>query len=634
MSDRSELEDELSGVEYDYSEGSISKEEYDEKASCIKDELDKTKTIDPLPPRKAEIIPNETMMPPMTPFPLPPPIKRERSVMEPPPPQIIGYLDAYMDPISRVKGYESPYKSTIKRPEIEDGSIPFDDNTKMRFGSADKIKDNIKNQKVIELPSIKKKGKWPTDSLRNFLYNVDNESMSEANDKYQDPTWLGFEVMIISDESPLYGYGFGSSRSNSSTVYKFLDKYGKDYESGIPEMVERKEIYLRFIKQLMQYFSVSSNSDEHIIYNKRHYIEMISGLDKLTSKMVKYEDDFIEIQINEDISLRAQYMIDLYNNLVYDYKNKRNMIPENLTRFNMYIKIKDIRPIKIQNPTYDPDNNPDREVFQDALGGGETYTLYKLYDCNFDFSDSQTHEGTIQMAGWSSFNVSNMNNTKFKIKYKSISKVFESTLVNDYEVVKLNSHNLEEMYLDYGKDDYLVNLFNNNDYSYMKEVKKGTKAKEKIKPTERTKMGKLLKKVGDSDVIQNKFEDIKKLGDSKIQSVTNGIKGKFSEVRGALITDLKKSITDALPWDRLGNVYSTNFRQMSIENFGKELASDVIDTLVDPSELMELTNVSIKPPTIDGGFSKPKTAFSKNGYLGNIRKLNNQTNKNNYKIKK
>jgi len=544
---------------------------------------------------------------------IPPTPKTETAYFENPPKKHLGYLESYI--YTDFRDTKSGTYSTAQRENLttnptekpnsmnEDGEL-FDDSRKMKFG--ENIDLSEVSKKAQELPSQKKKEKWPTDALRNFLYNQDN-SKFDSNDKYQDPTWLGFEIMFIADESPLFSF---DGATDVNTVERFLNKYQE-----IPEMEERKEIYKRFKGQIMQYFATSTNNDTKVNMNKRHYVESIIGMEKFIKKIVNYEEDEIEIRLNEDISLRTQYMIDLYNNLVYDYKYKRTMIPENLLRFNMYIKIKDIRPIKMQNPNYDPDTNPNREVFIDSLDAGSTYVLYKLYDCNFDFSESQTHEGTIQISGWNTFGTGNMNNANFKIKYKSISKVFESTMVNDFEVVKLNSHNLEDLYVDYQNDDFLGTLFNNNDYKYRRDVNDGIQAPSK-KPDEDRPFEKRNKFAA---LGSKKVDDFKKLGDKSIRSVSNGIKGKFSEVRGALITDLKKSITDALPWDRLGNVYSTNFRQMSLENFGKNLVSEAIDTAIDPNELMELTNVDMKAPTIDGGFNKPRTAFSKNdNYLGSV----------------
>jgi hypothetical protein len=39
----------------------------------------------------------------------------------------------------------------------------------------------------------------------------------------------------------------------------------------------------------------------------------------------------------------SSYLTYLYNNLTYSYENGRELIPENLLKFNMYIKISEIR---------------------------------------------------------------------------------------------------------------------------------------------------------------------------------------------------------------------------------------------------------------------------------------------------
>ncbi len=49
--------------------------------------------------------------------------------------------------------------------------------------------------------------------------------------------------------------------------------------------------------------------------------------------MIKYNEDKITITMNEDVSMIAWYLSELYNNISYSYRNQRFMFPENLLRF-------------------------------------------------------------------------------------------------------------------------------------------------------------------------------------------------------------------------------------------------------------------------------------------------------------
>jgi len=515
------------------------------------------------------------------------------------------------------------------------------DYEKMFFGKKYNYKKTVSNSNINP-----NKMQWPTDAVRNFLYDTSNGGDFIQNDKYQDPTYLGFDIMMIADESALFNYDY--MRPNAASPMSFMIKY-----NNIVEIRQRASLLDKFIKELKQYFAFSTDSDKTVLFNKRHYVQTIEGLDKLTNKIVEYEKDFIEITMNEDVSLRMQYLIDLYNNIIYDYRNKRGVIPENLLRFNMYIRIKDIRSFKVPNPFYDPDTSPQREKFLDSLGAfsgefGGAYTLYKLYDCQFDFVKSQTHEGSITIAGFNPFNQGNMNNTKIKIKYKSVSKVFESMLINDKEIVSINNYDLSSTVKQ--MNGYNDILSTDNDYLTLKEIETGEKTynvkneantnsnKDIVNHTGKTYLlsGKkesldyvvdskdnakrnFAQKIKDraktagTNFIEKKILDAEHLTNSLIRESVGAVNGKISEIRGSLITDLKRGIENQLPWDKLGNVYSTNFRQMSIQNLGRDLISRSVDIAFDESDLMELTRVNIDAPNVS--FTKDNASFSGEGAL-------------------
>jgi hypothetical protein len=125
------------------------------------------------------------------------------------------------------------------------------------------------------------------------------------------------------------------SKNGSSTLSTFLQDY-----SNISAILTRQKIYDQFVKTLYNLFNIDF---EEIDRNKSYYINSISGLDKLTDRIVDFEKDKITIKMNDDISMISTYLIQLYNNLSYSYKDHRHMIPANLLRFNMYIKIHDVR---------------------------------------------------------------------------------------------------------------------------------------------------------------------------------------------------------------------------------------------------------------------------------------------------
>jgi len=476
----------------------------------------------------------------------------------------IGYLENYLDhKLVEIKKFEESKKNIKETPHY------WKD-----------IKDDKLYEYVVE-DSIDKeniKEKWPNDTLFDFLYSID---------EYQDPTYLGFNLMIDKTESSMFNFDQGFDIGQASTALKFIQKY-----HNITEIAQRENILFTFLNQLTSIFQTLPASNNT---NKKYYIQTITGLQKLNKPIIKYGDDILEITLNEDVSLRTQYLIELYKNLLYDFKNKREVIPENALRFNMYVKISDIRDFKVENPTYDPDNDNKREKFIKMIpNAGETALVYKLYDCNFVIDDSMiTHEDTISIGGWETFNSGNMNNVKIKIKYKSVSRVLKSNLIDKQYLVELNTHNLSGLYRT--GDVSFADMKHNNDYKYLSLVENGTK-----KPLKNKK--KTIKKITEIqenpiDKFFNKKKDmVTKTLKKNIKTGKNELIAKFDEIRGQLITEIVSEVRDTtkLPKIYPENIYSTDFRKLSIKNFTMGLASSLQNDLLDENDIFSATDITKK----------------------------------------
>jgi len=472
-------------------------------------------------------------------------------------PKYLGYLDGY---------YE---KQVIERKTtIRNGSILHPEH----YHASDVSLKKYNSSEDTVVPQQK----WPTDALNDFLYDID---------EFQDPTYLGYDILFISDESALFNFDKGREVGQNNTALSFIDKY-----SNIPAIENRRQFLTSFLEQITQFFSVSTDSENIIKTNKRHYIEMISGLEKLSSKIVEYEKDFIEITLTEDVSLRTQGMIELYNNLVYDYNNKRTMLPENTLRFDMIIKISDIRDLKI--PTFNSDGKIVGDAFaKSKVMNGGTHMLYELHDCNFIFDDSQTHAQAITMAGSSSFNVGDKNNMKFKIKYKSISKVFESQLINSETIVNINSHNLGKIHAD--DDNSFSELINNIDYTRHNSILDGDLAKAVNIHEDPNNLNK------DSD--ETIFEKAKAgISDAFSNTVKTGIKSgkqiltsKFNLIRGNLINDVIGDIRDKTKVVKIypTNVHGEDFLETSLTTFAKGLGTDFLGEVLNENAIYEATSL-------------------------------------------
>lgn len=201
---------------------------------------------------------------------------------------------------------------------------------------------------------------------------------------YEDPTYLGFTLEIDSN-SALF-----------TDVLPFLEKYSSKY----PELKARIPVYKEFLNRVKQIFNSQdsvNNEQDKTQFIKQHYINSVSGLDNLKKKFVEWREDKLTIELYEDIALFSSYLAYLYNNLVYSYENGRNLIPENLLKFNLYIRISEIRNLTSVGKLNSNDISDRRIV--DALKNNVTCIVYKLYDCEFDFFNSSPMPDQIVQSG-------------------------------------------------------------------------------------------------------------------------------------------------------------------------------------------------------------------------------------------
>lgn len=244
----------------------------------------------------------------------------------------------------------------------------------------------------------------------------------------EDPTYLGFDMEIVTDDSPLF-----------SQVWCYLDKYQLH-----PECKSRHELYLLFLRTLTYYIKadrIGGNiSEEHVDGNmaddqtadresqsevrttnrakfqgnrienteqlakvygldmytpedtvavKKHYISGVEGLSELTTRgfgngltqpgFGLYDDSLrsggdkqkIKLILREDIVQWTKLLSKLYNDMVYSYKNNRRIVPHNILEFTLRIKVSELRNMaRVQSALEQFNNAIDldfRELIRDPL---------------------------------------------------------------------------------------------------------------------------------------------------------------------------------------------------------------------------------------------------------------------------
>jgi len=221
---------------------------------------------------------------------------------------------------------------------------------------------------------------------------------------FQDPLFPTIDIVLDTENSPLF-IAVGSKYKYS--LAQFLDDY-----SNISSINARQKIHGEFLKTLYTLFNTEFNQTTR---NKSYYINSVAGLGDINKRIVDFEKDKITIVLNEDVSMISSYLSFLYKNLAYSYRDQKFMIPANLLRFSMYIKVSDVR-----------------NMYWGSSGKtsfDKSYQIFHLKDCTFDFFKSKNFEDTVTVGGFGAGKPDKESSLSFDIYYKSVEIETENPLI-------------------------------------------------------------------------------------------------------------------------------------------------------------------------------------------------------------
>ena len=233
----------------------------------------------------------------------------------------------------------------------------------------------------------------------------------------EDPTFIIFDINIVdNDESPL----FLDTNTSLNSVRNFLGRYMEQD----PEINTSAQIYPEFLKICKLIFPFSGNSNKTKSGSKRHYINSVSGLGILNKKIINYPEDKIIINISEDVSMLSQYLVELYQNMTYSFASQRQLIPNNLLKFDMYLILSDIRDMK-----FGKNKNIYRNNYIDNIIENKSKYIYVLHDCEFNFLNSKIHGDDITVAGFGTTPTNTPATLSVDIIFKSYSRILIPALM-------------------------------------------------------------------------------------------------------------------------------------------------------------------------------------------------------------
>jgi hypothetical protein len=225
----------------------------------------------------------------------------------------------------------------------------------------------------------------------------------------QDPIIFGFEIVIDGISSPLL----------NGSVADFLNNYNmiSEIRSKIPVYEDFKQQFIKFFKTVgsitinneqvnlskTKTGYANSDSPKSLFQSGRqaymsHYLKKVDGLNLLTESntadkekyLVDYRKDVIKLDFSEDVSMSLGTLAHLYKLMYWSRPNGKNLVPENLLRFNCDIIVSEVRNF---NRVKKAIGTGDLEVIKDNL----SRYVYSLKECQFYFN-SMPHPTEVDLS--------------------------------------------------------------------------------------------------------------------------------------------------------------------------------------------------------------------------------------------
>jgi len=226
----------------------------------------------------------------------------------------------------------------------------------------------------------------------------DKENVSNIENLDEDPVIFGFDFIINHISSPLFDRTEKQNGNNlgDGTIDEF---FRFAISNGLKEIENRVGIYNQFLNQLeLLFLSTRGGSFDTF---KGHYIIGVDGLSDLVNKstglgsnkqFTDFGKDKITLTLREDTHLSGGYLTTLYNTLSYSKINGKQVIPDNLLRFDATIVVSEIRNYKRIRKQI---SNGDSRELTTLVNDSVSRYMYNLYDCQFVF-EKHSHPSNVK----------------------------------------------------------------------------------------------------------------------------------------------------------------------------------------------------------------------------------------------
>lgn len=239
-------------------------------------------------------------------------------------------------------------------------------------------------------------------------------------DPYDEPTFLTFALDFRFEDTPV----------TSASAVDELNLYNSPLLSNGDHSAQTFLINRGYQAQANG-LNLFSEMLRHLTFNAPWYFQAISGIDEMYAKATDMEAGYktkkIELVIEtlEAVDLRMAELAGLYRNSVFDIKNRRERVPDNLRWFTVDIYIAEFRNLRFKIPGVGQSAAQVLGINTAALGnivgGGNIvsnvmdqfgYMKFTCRQCEFDFSESVPFKKNLEIGRKQGTPESN----RFKIK--------------------------------------------------------------------------------------------------------------------------------------------------------------------------------------------------------------------------
>lgn len=255
-----------------------------------------------------------------------------------------------------------------------------------------------------------------------------------------DPVLFGFEIVIDAISSPL----LNGSVEDFIEQFKMVSEVGSrkyviaDFKEQFSKLFKTKggifrEQDVNQIKTAIKNDKISDDKQTNIYQTGKnaylsYYLKKIAGLEMLIESntpnkkkyLTNYREDVIRLTFSEDVSLSMGTLAHLYKLLYWSKPNGKNIIPENILRFNCDIIVSEVRNLNRVRKAIDTGN---LEVVKDNV----SRHVYSLKECQFYF-DQPAHDNEIDL----SQPTKDFDNFTVTMDYKYVTSKFERWIPDNY----------------------------------------------------------------------------------------------------------------------------------------------------------------------------------------------------------